>query len=174
MNCGSTSVRTTETSCVCDNLGGAVPFDVTKLPGPNVGPFPQQGSFVARTLFWRTTRANGGSSADERATPIQCDRHLHMSVGRHNLKFGVDWRRVKTRITPVLLEEDGGYLSEASVLANTTDGSADAFLQSSPLEPVYTNFSTFIQDDWRTTRRLTLSVGVAVGCEPSARAPSVA
>jgi len=52
MNCGSTSSQNNGNELrVVTNLGGAVPFDVTKLPGPNVGPFPQQGSFVSFDSF---------------------------------------------------------------------------------------------------------------------------
>jgi len=91
-----------------------------------------------------------------------------MVGGKAQSKFGVDWRRVKTRITPVLLEEDGGYLSEASVLANTTDVQPTLFFNRHLLNPS-------IRTSRRLFRRLENDAALdavgrrAVGCETSAR-----
>ena len=153
------------------SLGGATPFDASSLPGPNGGVFPAQGSYVSFGLFFGGQPGLTLSQTSNAQRQYNVTDIYSLSVGSHTLKFGADWRRLATQITPILLEEDGFYFSEASVLANSAD-SADAFSESTtPFEPVYTNFSAFGQDDWRATRRLSLSLGLRWDVNP---APSTA
>ena len=149
------------------SVGGATPLDLTVLPGPDGGPFPSEGSFVSFYLFF------GGYPALTLDHLVNAQRQYNLtdtyavSIGSHNIRFGLDWRRIATKITPILLEEDGLFSSAASVLANVADAGADAYSQSSsPLEPVFTNFSSFVQDDWKVKRRLSFSLGLRWDVNP--------
>jgi hypothetical protein len=79
----------------------------------------------------------------------------------------MDYRRlapIATLATPQLLYI---YLSESGVEANSPFVIAIAQASAYPL---YTNFSTFIQDEWRVSQRLSLSLGLRWEVNP---APSV-
>jgi Carboxypeptidase regulatory-like domain/TonB dependent receptor len=90
---------------------------------------------------------------------------LGMSAGRHQLKFGFDFRRLEPSVfefSPLALYQ---YFSSASVQANSVDfGLAISF---GPAFPVYTNFSAFAQDEWRLTPRLNLSMGLRWEVNPA-------
>jgi hypothetical protein len=89
--------------------------------------------------------------------------------GKHEMKFGVDFRRLLPRQQPTSPSVSYDYFSESSILANTVDfGSAQTALAA---KPIYTNFSAFAQDAWHVTARLVLSFGLRWEVNP---APSAA
>ena len=83
---------------------------------------------------------------------------VSLARGRHQLKFGVDFRRLEPGLyatSPVGLYR---FFSESSVLADSVD---EGFGQSfAPAFPVYTNFSAYAQDSWKVRPRLTVSMGL--------------
>jgi len=95
---------------------------------------------------------------------------VSLTAGRHQIKFGIDWRRSTPsylQSNPVIVYD---FFSSGSVQANTVDfgvsiAEANAF-------PVYTNFSAFAQDEWRATPRLALSMGLRWEVNPAPGAAS--
>jgi hypothetical protein len=90
---------------------------------------------------------------------------VSLTLGRHQLKLGADYRR----LTPIQKSESPivsyYYLSAASVQANNADfGIGETFAAAYPL---YTNFSAFIQDEWRLASNLNLSIGLRWDVNPA-------
>ena len=93
-----------------------------------------------------------------------------LSFGRHLLKFGADYRRIYPDIVsqnPVLLFI---YLNQASV-KNNAPLIAAAILNAAA-HPIYQNFSAFLQDEWRASARLSVSMGLRWEVNPAPSAPS--
>ena len=89
---------------------------------------------------------------------------MSLSLGRHQLKFGVDYRR----LAPIALQGTPTvsylYLSKSAVQTN----SALAVSQvNGAAYPLYTNFSAFAQDEWRVSQRLSLSFGLRWEVNPA-------
>jgi hypothetical protein len=87
-----------------------------------------------------------------------------MTIGKHELKIGADYRRsapIAKPFTPNILYN---YFSEDAVLSN---GAFVISLASAPAYPLYTNFSAFVQDEWRVSSRLTLSTGIRWEVNPA-------
>lgn len=90
--------------------------------------------------------------------------NISYSIGAHQLKFGVDFRR----LTPV--RDSNSYATEfdfespQDVLTSTP---GFVFLQAGvSSKPVFMNFSAFGQDTWKASRRLTLDFGVRWDVNP--------
>lgn len=88
-----------------------------------------------------------------------------LTLGRHQFKFGADYRR----LAPILRQESPYtaylYFSDNSVAADAAD---DAYVQSTgSAYPLYRNFSAFGQDEWHLKRRLTLSLGLRWEVNPA-------
>jgi hypothetical protein len=149
------------------SVGGAIPLNFSLLPGPNGQPLQPQGSQVGFYI------AYGGSALWSVGNYRNAQRQYNLtdtyawSRGTHQFRFGVDWRRLATAIYPLTTSEIGYFFSEASLLANSADYATNAPSQNYPAEPVYHNFSAFIQDEWRTTRRLSLSLGLRWDVNPA-------
>jgi hypothetical protein len=94
---------------------------------------------------------------------------MSASFGVHQLKFGVDYRTlapIQKPSTPLVFYE---YDSQDSVIANASDS---AFVEATnPAYPHFLNFSAFIQDEWRVTNRLSLSLGLRWEVNPAPSAP---
>jgi len=90
---------------------------------------------------------------------------ISLAVGQHQFKFGVDYRR----LTPILAKNSYAlqlvFTSQQEVL-NSSAGFGTIFA-SSPANPIYQNFSTFIQDNWKLLRRLTVNFGLRWDVNPA-------
>jgi len=152
-------------SAKLDGFGGAKPTDLAKLSG--VDPQAMPSSHVNVTLAF----PNGFSPSIEQGSFAGNQKQwnlvdtLSVSVGAHQLKFGVDYRRLPSAVlgeSPVVYNE---FDAPASVTSNSVDfGIGQA---SGPLYPVYTNFSAFVADAWRVAPRLTLSIGLRWEVNPA-------
>jgi hypothetical protein len=92
-----------------------------------------------------------------------------LSLGTHQLRFGADYRRLNP--AQHLMNPFVKYLynNEASVQANSVYlgfGQSNA-----PAFPDYTNFSAFVQDEWKLTRQLSLTMGLRWEVNPAPGAP---
>lgn len=88
-----------------------------------------------------------------------------LSRGRHQLKFGFDFRRLEPSVNASNPIAAYFYFSAGSVQMNNVDfgfGQSNA-----PAHPVYSNFSAFAQDEWRLMPRLSLSMGLRWEINPA-------
>ncbi|MBZ5664183.1 MAG: carboxypeptidase regulatory-like domain-containing protein [Acidobacteriia bacterium] len=149
------------------NFGGATPLNISDLPGPNGQPLTPLGTELAFGLEY------GGFPSLFLGENRNAQRQFNVtdsyswSHGVHQVKFGVDWRRLTTFINPITTSESGYFSSEALVLANSADFAANLVFTVIPVEPIYHNFSAFVQDEWRTTSRLSLSLGLRWDINPA-------
>lgn len=153
------------------NLDGATPFDIRSLPGLNGSPFPKQGSLFTFFLAFGGTAQNFGVE-QFLVSPRNTQRQYNLTdnytwtVGSHSFKFGLDWRRLATYVTPVQVGEIFIYFNESSVLNNNAQIAQNKSQSPGPVEPVNSNYSAFVQDDWKASRRLSLSLGVRWDVNP--------
>jgi len=154
-------------SLTLDNFGGATPvpfnvvipsqYDSTTAQGNVQFLFPGSTSVgslvdILRKHFYSQSQFNIVDS-------------FSLTVGAHQLRLGVDYRRV----TPV--NAFNAYLlvatfnSSQDVLnSRSSTGSIQTF---AGFRPVYSNFSAFAQDTWKVSRRLTLDFGLRWEVNPA-------
>jgi Carboxypeptidase regulatory-like domain len=146
-----------------DTFGGAQPVDLAQLQGIQPG-----SAYTVQIQL----QLNGGAYApyltEERALGSQRQWNLvdtaAVAFGRHQLKFGIDYRR----LAPI--QKSGPYvsyefLSAESVQANApdivfADNVASAY-------PIYKNLSIFADDKWRVTPRFSASLGLRWELNPA-------
>ena len=90
---------------------------------------------------------------------------LAVSHGLHQLKFGFDVRRLSPEVRTGTPSVSYLYFSQASIQANNVD--LGVATSQAPAFPLYTNVSTFAQDEWKVTQRLTLSAGLRWEINPA-------
>ena len=86
------------------------------------------------------------------------------SSGRHQFKFGLDYRRLAPRAIPSFANLGYYYFSESSVEANSAFTFPELL---APGYPLYLNFSAFAQDEWKVSQRLSLSLGLRWEVDPA-------
>ncbi len=151
------------------DFGGGVPVSVSSYLGPNGQPFNPIGTQLTfRTYFTTGGKAEyeleGNSYTQHQFNLV--DTH-HWTLGAHAVSFGVDWRRISTYAIPSITKEEVEFQTEAQVLTNTPAIDENVPHGSIASEPVFTNFSAFVQDEWKVTRRLSLSLGLRWDVNPA-------
>lgn len=86
------------------------------------------------------------------------------ALGRHQLKVGVDYRRLTPVAAPSSPSDGYLYFAEAQVQSNDAVAIADTL---NPAYPLYVNSSVFAQDDWKISPRLSLSLGLRWEVNPA-------
>jgi hypothetical protein len=95
---------------------------------------------------------------------------LTSSLGRHQLKFGVDYRRldpISRPTSPILYLQ---FNSPDSIQNNAVD--LGESVSNGAAYPQYANLSLFVQDQWRPVSRLSLSAGLRWEVNPAPGAVS--
>ncbi len=158
------SKTTGKTESELDNFGGAVPVaDSLIFPAP-YSRNNAQFFFIPSGVLLGALSV--GKNASDTQRQINLIDNLSVVKETHALKFGIDYRR----LTPIL---DISRFFFAPIFFNGITGaltgradlislSADAF----PRFPIFTNFSAFAQDTWKTSPRLTLVYGLRWDVNP--------
>lgn len=156
-----------QSSDLSTSLGGATPLSLSSLPGPNNGTFPQTNSQLYVTFtFANFTNVLLSSLPAKQHQFNLVDTH-NWVVGRHSLKAGIDWRRLETTLPSWNPLEEIAFAKESEVLANTPSFAAVQSWGTSHDRPVYQNFSSFAQDEWKATSHLAFSLGLRWDVNPA-------
>jgi hypothetical protein len=153
-----------DTSNAPDGFGGAKAVNLIRLEGLNTAAYPY-GSFAGCFIF-----SNAVSCAEQGSTPAKQEQWnvvdtVGVTRGRHQLKVGVDYRRLAPQISPVTPADNYYFFSQNSVRANLVDSGFAS--SSASAHPLYTNFSAFGQDQWAVTPRVSASLGLRWEVNPS-------
>ncbi|MGB9407516.1 MAG: TonB-dependent receptor, partial [Terracidiphilus sp.] len=139
-----------------DNFGSAVPLAAVPLPSP----FTAQNGGL---LFYIESLGNyqgigEESSGHNQQRQLNVVDSVSMQKGSHNLKFGIDYRRLSPRYDqPPYLQNDQfidvpsaetGTLYFSEVESNT------------PITFLFHNLGVFAQDSWHIVPRLTMTYGL--------------
>ncbi len=147
------------------NFGGAQPVDILQLQGVDSRTYPFAQVDVFFNAFGADFAAFGQQPDSGKQRQWNLVDALSVSFGRHQIRAGVDFRRLAPIINSNTPIAQYLFISESSVEANTVDfGQA---ISNAPAHPVYTNYSAFAQDDWRITPRLSLSMGLRWEVNPA-------
>jgi hypothetical protein len=144
-----------------DAFGNAQPVDLAQIVGVDRSAAYQLAPILAFGAFF--TQLTQQSILGEQRQWNITDSVSYM-VGQHQLKFGIDYRR----LTPVQEPAAGIrylFFNQGEVQANNAaEVVSFNFAKSYPLT---TNFSAFTQDEWRVTQRLNISMGLRWEVNPA-------
>lgn len=135
-----------------DSFGGAVPVTVSQLVPPGAA-----GLQSSATIQFYTGSYFIGEMNDNLQRQLNLVNNYSTLLSSHNLKIGVDYRR----LTPVFHARDYqascSFLSVADVLAGRATVCQVAGRK--PASPVFHNFSSYVQDTYQRSARLNLTYG---------------
>ena len=141
-----------------DNFGGGTPPPDSLLFTGGYSPADSRFVFFADStsygIRWLT-----GSFADNVTEQINVTENVSLTAATHQLKFGLDYRRLHSTAAFQAVTWTYGFLSLANVLTNSVpQASVVAYTPNTQL--VIANWSSFAQDTWKPARSLTVTYGV--------------
>jgi len=142
-----------------DAFGGSTPVNLAQLSGLNAGSTAELALvYGGYALVLPQQQQSGGQRQWNLVDTAS------LSWGRHQVRLGVDYRRLApfdVPFNPVALYL---YLAEAAVNANSAIIEARTDV---PGYPLYQNFSAFAQDEWKVSQRLSVSLGLRWEVNPA-------
>jgi hypothetical protein len=151
-------------SQVIDSFGGGQAVNLARLQGINTATSPAYSVVFGLTFGAENPGLIQGSQSGLQRQWNIVDA-VSVSLGRHQFKFGVDYRRLSPIQKPFSPYANYFYFGSASVQANSIDEGVG--LSEAAAYPLYTNFSAFIQDEWHLARRLSISMGLRWDVNPA-------
>lgn len=85
-------------------------------------------------------------------------------AGPHFLRLGIDYRHIASSVNPAPLSVQADFFDEDSLRNNLA--SDISITKTTPTAPVFNEFSAFIQDEWKVSKRLTFSPGLRWEIDP--------
>jgi hypothetical protein len=139
-----------------DSFGGATPIDLGAAMG--AGSYQRAEPVVVMSISdigSPLLTAYNGRNASRQWNAIDT---ISLLKGVHALKFGVDYRHIKSPITPPTVEPYAIFLSAQEVISGMP--SLPYVFNFVPATPLFNQAAIFAQDEWSVHQRLHLSLGI--------------
>ena len=145
-----------------DDFGGASPLQIGAIPGYS----NTDNHWVDIYLQWGLRPSYALNSKRNAQDQINVTDTLSAFIGNHHVKFGVDYRQLSTsQASPELYQF--AIFNSLDELTSNSPGNVTLERFSGGVNPVYKNFSAFVQDEWRIHPRLSLSLGLRWDVNPA-------
>jgi hypothetical protein len=141
-----------------DAFGGGVPINLFQLTGLGPNANPDVEFFYGESPFLFQEPLSGTQKQWNFVDTVS------LFMGRHQFKFGVDYRRVALVSTRPNPHVGYDFFSESEVQTNSPSIFAQA---NASVYPVYVNVSGFAQDEWKVSQILSLSLGLRWEVNPA-------
>jgi hypothetical protein len=146
---------------VMDNFGGAIPIPDSTLFPP--GFTSANGTFLFIVLgVGQYVQGKQGTTEQRQINLID---NLSVTKGRHQLKFGVDYRWLAPFSSPAAYHQFAAFSGVSGALSGTALLAQSSSFQTNSL--LSQNFSVFGQDTWKVSPRLTLTFGLRWDVNPA-------
>lgn len=149
-------------SGIIDSFGGATPTNIPADYG--IDKYPRPKFEVSTGVTGVGTSYLSDTVNSDWAHQFNVVDTVSMSHGRHQFKFGFDYRRV---LSPAEGYDPYAYLFFAnSWQMENNDPSNAGIVAFNPGMPIYNQIALFAQDEWRAASRLSVSIGLRWDVDP--------
>jgi hypothetical protein len=145
-----------------DSFGGATPIDLSVATGLGATPFtyPQVVLIIGGVGF-STLQAINSRVRQHQWNFVDS---INISRRKHQLRFGVDYRRITSPTIPFSPQISAFFESATAILSNAP---ASVFLaKRNSAVPIINQVAAFAQDEWRVGPGLSLSLGIRWELDP--------
>ena len=139
-----------------DDFGGATPIDLASAMG--AGSFKQVLPVVSISIAGIGAPLMVAYNTRSMGRQWNMVDTASLLTQKHTLRFGVDFRHIKSPLTPPGLEPYAVFTTPKQILAGAPI--APYVFRFLPATPVFNQTALFVQDEWHVHPRLSLSFGM--------------
>ncbi len=150
-----------------DNFGGAVPLTLAQVTSGYNGPGVKAGDVFISTRLASFPDLQLGDQVDNYSRQLNIVDNLSWVKGAHELRFGIDWRRLNSTYGPVAFGQEVDFTREPNIISSKPNYMA--LYANQGARPVYDNYSAYAQDTWKLSPRLTMELGMRWEMNPAPR-----
>jgi hypothetical protein len=147
---------------VLDNFGGAIPIDLAAAMG--AASYQKVEPVIVFNISGIGAPAMLPYDSSNSGRQWNLVDTISVLKGHHTVKFGIDYRHIKSPISPAT-EEPYAIFGTAQQILEGTPG-APYVLSHLPATPLFDQTALFVQDEWRAHSRLSLSLGLRWEASP--------
>ena len=164
------SKHRTRSSFAFDPVAGAIPIDLSSLTTGYTGGGISVGQASISLGGSQCCSLRLGDSVTSSQRQFNLIDNISFTKGAHRFQVGIDYRR----LTPIFAQRDYAqfmtFTNETAFVNGTINSvSIQAFQQT---RPIFSNFSTYLQDGWKPSNRLTVDLGVRWELNPAPKEAS--
>lgn len=147
---------------ILDSFGGATPIDLATAMGVGgyTSPQPEFEIYIPSVGLSLIQTLNARNEQHQ----WNITDAASLTSGHHQLKFGIDFRQIRSPIQPASPLAGAIFESAASVLTNSAD--IVLLYKYETATPVFNEFAAFAQDEWKLLPRLNISIGLRWEVDP--------
>jgi hypothetical protein len=145
-----------------DSFGGASPTSLAA----SLGNYTSGNPYSAFQIVFPGTGSSGLQEGDNFNQGRQWNLvdTANLNAGKHQVKFGIDYRRIKSPLHPASPYVEGIALSQSDVINNSASIAILAKILAAT--PIFNETAAFVQDEWHVASRLVLSGGLRSELNP--------
>jgi len=145
-----------------DNFGGATPINLASAMGAGAfaAPYPVIVLYYSG-IGLSDFSVPDGANLGRQWNIVDTD---NIAIARHTLKFGIDYRRIKSPLNPAVPEIFTEFTNTPSVINNSP--AFAEMIHQLPATPIFNETALFVQDEWRATPNLGISMGLRWEANP--------
>jgi hypothetical protein len=148
-----------------DGFGGGTPIDLATAMGASVVPTPYAVMYFSISGIGTQNFATPNSGNVARQWNL-IDT-FSASLGRHHVKAGLDYSRIKSPLRIAETEMFSYFSSTKSILNNTPE--IPEVLRFKRATPIFNQTAAFVQDEWRISSSIGVSAGLRWELNPPPR-----
>jgi hypothetical protein len=145
-----------------DNFGGAQPLKLSQAFSAN----PPPGYELAMFLSWGGRPGLYLYDYTDSQHQLNVTDSFSFVHGAHILKYGVDLRRLSTYEYSAQMVDLYYFYNPTQVLQNLAQSAYAETFGLTPPDAIFWNYSAYVQDAWKVTNRLHLSLGLRWDVNP--------
>jgi len=107
-----------------------------------------------------------GENATTKQRQLNIVDSVSVSAGSHQLKFGADYRRLFPLFNPLVYSSVVRFNGATGAATGLISG-ASIIAVAGTRYPIFNNYSTYVQDTWKISNRLTLTYGLRWDINPA-------
>jgi hypothetical protein len=145
-----------------DNFGGATPTSLATAMGIGGYSNPTSQPYIDISGVGSTYITEGPT--ENKSGQWNLVDSMSVVLGHHQLKFGIDYRRIISRLLPPSVYAFPAYFSSQAIISDSS--SFTEVQKNVGATPIFNETSSFAQDNWHLAPRLTLSLGLRWEIDP--------